>query len=99
MFVALSKFVVANELTASVIEAFKNRPHLVDSEPGFVRLEVLCPEDEPREIWLLTHWQDEGSFRAWHRGHNYHNAHRGMPKGLKLVPKATELRFFRQICS
>ena len=99
MFVALSKFVVANETVGAVKDAFKHRPHLVDEEPGFVRLEVLCPQDEPNEIWLITYWEDEVSFRNWHRGHKYHLSHRGIPKGLKLVPKSTQLRFFDQVCS
>ena len=94
MISVLSKFVVANDLTDKVKEAFLNRPHSVDQFPGFVRLEVLSPHDSPNEIWLLTHWQDELSYRQWHSSHSYRESHAGIPKGLKLVPSATQLRFF-----
>src|SRR4051795_8916351 len=50
MISVLSKFVVANDTTDKVKEAFLNRPHSVDQFPGFVRLEVLSPYDSPNEI-------------------------------------------------
>ena len=53
-FVALSKFVIANDMVAEVKEAFRQRPHLVDDQPGFVRMEVFSPLDRPEEIWLVT---------------------------------------------
>jgi heme-degrading monooxygenase HmoA len=94
MISVLSRFVVANDLTDKVKEAFLNRPHSVDQCPGFVRLEVLSPRDAPNEIWLLTYWEDEWSYREWHSSHSYRESHAGIPKGLKLVPSATQLRFF-----
>jgi heme oxygenase (mycobilin-producing) len=98
-FVALSRFVIRNEMEESVRRAFIARPHLVDDEPGFVRMEVLSPVDDAREIWLMTFWTDEESFRRWHHSHLYRESHKGIPKGLKLVPKSVELRFFEHICS
>lgn len=98
-FVALSRFVIKNEMEQDVRRAFIDRPHLVDAAPGFVRMEVLSPQDDCREIWLMTFWTDEESFRTWHHSHLYHESHRGIPKGLKLVPKSVELKFFEHICS
>ena len=97
MFVAVSKFQVAGGREEEVKEAFRNRPHLVESDPGFIRLEVLSPRDLPHEIWLLTFWTDEESFRTWHRSHTYREAHSGIPKGLKLIPKSAEIRAFEFI--
>lgn len=99
LFVAISKFAVANGMTQQVKEAFVSRPHLVDSADGFVRLDVLSPIETPDEIWLLTYWQNEASFRAWHKSHMYRDSHKGIPKGLKLDPAATEIRFFKHIAS
>jgi heme-degrading monooxygenase HmoA len=98
-FVALSRFTVANGMEAEVKQAFVERPHLVDGAPGFLRMEVLTPVDDPREIWLLTYWSDEASFEAWHRSHLHHEAHKGIPKGLKLMPKSTQVRYFEHVCS
>lgn len=99
MFVALSKFVVANEMIDAVKKAFESRPHLVDQAPGFVRMEVLSPQDNSDEIWLLTYWQDEQSYHSWHRSHEYRESHKSMPDNLKLVPRSTSIRFFDYICS
>ena len=98
-FVALSKFVGANDMTASVKEAFRHRPHLVDGAPGYLRMEVLSPTERPDELWLLTFWTDEASFRAWHHSHLYRESHVGIPKGLKLVPGETEVRTFEHVSS
>jgi heme-degrading monooxygenase HmoA len=98
-FVALSRFAVANGMTAQVKQAFVDRPHLVDDAPGFLRMEVISPVDEPDEIWLLTYWSDEESFKTWHKSHTYHESHKGIPKGLKLVPKSTQVRYFEYVCS
>ena len=99
MFIALSRFVVANGKTREVKEAFAARPHLVDHATGFLRMEVLSPRDNSDEIWLLTYWSEEVHYRNWHRSHLYHESHRGIPKGLKLVPGSAEIRFFDLVAS
>ena len=98
-FVAVSKFTIANDMVQQVKTAFRERPHLVDNAPGYVRMEVLSPVDEPAEIWLITYWLDEASFKTWHRSHEYHEAHSGIPKGLKLVPKSWTVQHFEYVCS
>ena len=98
-YVALSRFVVANGMTAAVKEAFRHRPHLVEEAPGYLRMEVISPTERPDEIWLITFWSDEPSFRAWHHSHLYHASHAGIPKGLKLVPGETEIRGFEHVAS
>lgn len=99
MFVALSKFIVANDMTAKVKQAFVERPRLVDDAPGFLRMEVISPIDNPDEIWLLTWWTDENSYKTWHSSHEYRDSHKGIPTGLKLVPKSAQIRYFEYVCS
>lgn len=98
-FVALSRFTVANGMTDRVKQAFFDRPHLVDSAPGFLRMDVMTPLDSPDEIWLMTFWSDEESFKVWHHSHLYRESHAGIPKGLKLVPGSTHIRYFEHVCS
>ena len=86
-------------MTDEVKAAFRNRPHFVDSAAGFRRMEVISPVDRPEEIWLITFWTDEESFRTWHRSHLYRDSHKGIPKGLKLVPGETEIRHFEHVAS
>ena len=96
-FLALSKFKVRNGMEADVRAAFLARPHLVDRAEGFVRMDVVSPTGDDAEFWLLTWWRDEATFRAWHHSHLYRDAHSGIPRGLKLVPEATEILTFRHI--
>lgn len=99
MFVALSKFVIANDMSTAVKQAFRNRPHSVESAPGFVRLDVISPEENPNEIWLITYWSARKNFEEWHKSHLYRESHSRIPKGLKLVPKTTSLIFFEHVAS
>jgi heme-degrading monooxygenase HmoA len=94
MIVALSRFTLANDLADEVHAAFRQRPHLVEHAPGFLGMEVMSPIGKSAEVWLVTRWEDEQSYRNWHRGHDYHASHQGIPKGLKLVPGMTEVRLF-----
>jgi len=98
-FVALSRFTVANGMVAEVQEAFRRRPHLVDGAPGFLRMEVMSPVERSEEFWLITYWTDRQSFEIWHRSHMYHESHRGIPKGLKLVPAETSVSFFTMVAT
>jgi heme-degrading monooxygenase HmoA len=97
-FVALSKFSIANGMVEEVKQAFRDRPHLVDGAAGFERMEVLSPLDRPEEIHLVTYWSDAESYRAWHHSHLYHDSHKGIPKGLKVVPGETNIREFERVC-
>ena len=97
-FAVRSRFVIANGMEEEVRAAFRARPHLVDSAAGFVRMEVLSPQDRPAEIWLMTYWVAQQHYRDWHASHAYRDSHAGIPKGLKLVGKETEIRQLEVIC-
>ena len=99
MFVALSMFEVANGMTGQVKAAFVDRPHLVESAAGFIRLDVISPLDHPDQIWLITYWADEDSYKTWHRSELHRESHKWIPKGLKLVPRSTQVRFFEHVSS
>ncbi len=97
--VVISRFVVANDMTAQVKRAFRDRPHKVDAVDGFLRMEVISPVEEPDEIWLITFWRDEHSCKAWHASALFRESHRGIPKGLKLVPGSAGVRRFEGVSS
>ena len=97
MFVAHSRFTVANQMIEEVKQAFRDRPRLVEQVPGFVRLDVISPLENPAEIWLITYWDDEESFTKWRRSHRFRESHTGIPKGLKLVPKSVRLHRFEHV--
>ena len=99
MFVALSKFLIANDMDEAVKEAFRNRPHSVENAIGFERMDVISPVENPKEIWLITYWSNRQVFDDWHKSHLYRESHSGIPKGLKLVPKSAEVSFFEHVAS
>ncbi|WP_266205849.1 antibiotic biosynthesis monooxygenase family protein [Pontibacter kalidii] len=96
MFIASSTFTIANDMAPEVREAFINRPHLVDNAPGFIKLNVMVPQDNPNEIWLLTYWDAEESYLVWYKNH-MKESHAGIPQGVKLVPGKTKVRFFELV--
>ena len=96
MFIALSTFTIANDMAPEVKQAFRDRPHFVDNAPGFERMEVICPQDEPNEIWLITYWHNEESYKVWHKNH-LKESHYQITKGLKLVPRSAKVRFFEHV--
>ena len=98
MVTILSRFVVANGMEADVCEAFANRPHMVENAPGFLRLEVLSPADDPKEFWLFTYWETEQHFRDWHK-HHLHDSHHMIPKGLRLDPQGTRVQVLKHVAS
>lgn len=97
MILATSHFTLASDMADEVRAAFMQRPHHVDQAPGFIRMEVVSPLDQPREFWLLTWWRTAADFETWHRSHAFHDSHAGIPKGLKLVPKSTAIRLFELV--
>jgi len=98
-YVSISRFRVRNGMEGEVADAFRGRPHAVENAPGFVRMDVLSPQEDAAEFWLVTYWTDEESFKVWHRSHEFRDSHAGMPKGLRLDPSATQLRAFRYVAS
>lgn len=101
MFTVLSKFKIKHSgaMTEAVRQAFVDRPHMVDGVAGFVRLDALSPWADPDEIWLLTYWEDELSFRQWYKTHQYKDSHSKIPTGLKLESSGAELLFFEHIAA
>jgi len=93
VFVAMSRFRVRAGQEEMTNDAFRSRPHRVDAHPGFIRMEVLAPQDHSNEYWLLTFWEDRESFEQWHR-HHLNESHAFMPRGLKVERDSRVLRYF-----
>ena len=99
MVLVVSKFKVANDMSPAVRDAFINRPRMVEGTDGFVRMEVVTPQDSPNEFWLMTYWTDVDCYSRWHKSDAHNQSHKSIPKGLRLDPSATEIRIFEHVCS
>jgi len=91
LFVAMSRFRVQEGQEGRVANAFRARPHRVDDQPGFVRMEVLRPEAPPNEFWLVTVWQDRASFESGH-SHDLAGSHQELPRGVKVEAGSCRLQ-------
>jgi len=96
MFVAMSRFRVRPGQEQMVRDAFLDRPTRVDKQPGFVRMEVLSPEDRTNEFWLITMWTNRESFETWH-DHHLNESHSAMPRGLKVEKGSRALQYFELV--
>jgi heme oxygenase (mycobilin-producing) len=47
---------------------FANRLHAVDDQPGFISFELLRPVSGDSRYFVVTHWEDDESFKAWLEG-------------------------------
>ncbi len=98
MFIAMSRFTVTPGMETAVERAFQNRPHLVDTAAGFLRMQVLRPTANPCEFALITEWRDADAYHTWYRGHAYKDSHALIPEGLKLEPDSTRIETFERLC-
>jgi len=96
-FVAMSRFAVVSDTVEEVKAAFRSRPGLVEQAEGFLRLDVISPEEAPEEIWLITYWRDRESFLRWHHSPAHKASHRFIPRGLKLDRRRTGITFFEHV--
>lgn len=91
MILAVSRFRVANGKEAEVVDAFLNRPRLVDAWPGFLGMETFTDTKDATVFYLVTRWTDHASFREWHASPAHRESHEWMPKGLRLDPAYTKV--------
>jgi len=79
MIVVANRIPVAPGYEQAFENRFRDRAHLVEHAPGFVRQEVLRPRTAGTPYIVMTHWQDEASFRAWTDSAAFRAAHAHRP--------------------
>jgi len=91
MIVVLSRFTIANDMAEEVRFAFRQQPQLVRSS----RFSWHGGYESDRQSggsMAFTRCRDEQSYSDWHKGHEYLESQKGIPKELKLVPVCTEIK-------
>ena len=93
MFVVANRIYVAPGSEPAFEERFRTRPRQVEQAAGFIRSEVLRPISEGSPYVVLTHWQDEASFRRWTETPSFRAAHASprQPEGMFSQPNAFEM--------
>lgn len=64
-------------------QRFANRLGAVDGQPGFESFELLRPVAGETRYFVMTHWTDDASYRAWLEGSGMaaHAGERARPVG------------------
>ncbi|HVO22670.1 MAG TPA: antibiotic biosynthesis monooxygenase [Candidatus Margulisiibacteriota bacterium] len=93
MFVVTNRIPVARGQEAAFEDRFRNRAHLIDQSPGFVKNLVLRPvqrrfshqtgqwEETPEQGYYLvqTYWESEQAFWNWTKSESFRTAHSNRP--------------------
>lgn len=79
MIVVANRIFVTEGHEEAFEDRFRNRTHLVDHQPGFIRNEVLRPLRPELPYVVLTHWKDRDSFEAWIKSPEFRQAHQNLP--------------------
>lgn len=106
MFVVTNRIPVSDGHEAEFEDRFRNRAHLIDRFPGFLRNQVLRPvtrrfnhetggweENREQGYYLVqTYWESEENFWAWTRSEEFRIAHsRRPPAEMFAGPSVLEI--------
>lgn len=90
-YVSVSRLRIAEDEAPVLINAFRQRVHLVDSAPGFQRLEVW-QGSEPGEILMVSWWRDRECFKTYMRSPEHRTSHDRIPPELRDQIKLERLQ-------
>ena len=105
-FVVTNRIPVAGGHEAEFEDRFRNRAHLIDRSPGFIKNQVLQPirrrfnhqtgefEESPEQGYYLvqTYWENEKAFWDWTKSESFRIAHSNRPPAEMFAgPSALEI--------
>ncbi|MHB0887860.1 antibiotic biosynthesis monooxygenase family protein [Acidithiobacillus sp.] len=75
-YVVANRIPVLPEFREQFEERFRNRVGQAEKQPGFVRMEILRPEDPEGYYVVQTHWESKDAFNQWVGSEDFKAAHR-----------------------
>jgi heme oxygenase (mycobilin-producing) len=101
-FVAINYINCKSDYRERFEHLFSPRANAIDRIPGFVRMEVLKPQDESENYLVVSHWETEDAFKGWMKSPEFLEGHiRGFAdvdeaknKGLD-APKISTFKTYR----
>lgn len=83
--VVANRVFVKPEFQQEFENRFRNRADQINSQPGFVRMEILKPLSDDTPYVVLTYWENEQAFKNWIGSDDFKLAHSNpMPKDAFL---------------
>lgn len=86
-FVAINYISCTADYRARFEQLFATRAHAIDRLPGFISMQVLRPQKEQDDYLVISHWQDETSFKAWTQSPEFIEGHK---RGFEDIRRARE---------
>lgn len=113
MFVVTNRIPVAAGHEAEFEDRFRNRAHLIDQSPGFVKNLILKPvqrrlnhqtgqfEDKTEQGYYLvqTYWESEEAFWAWTQSDSFRQAHSRIPSSTQMFAGQSVLEIHEVVLS
>ncbi|ODR82362.1 antibiotic biosynthesis monooxygenase [Haladaptatus sp. W1] len=80
MIVVENRLFVAEEYADQFVERFRNSMGEVESQPGFVKFELLTPARPDTDSYVAqTYWESMADFEAWTDTDAFREAHADRP--------------------
>ena len=89
MFVVMNRISFNPDYTEQFEERFRNRAGQVDKMKGFVRNQVLRPDNADDPYIVLTYWKSKADFEAWVNSEAFQQGH---ARSGTLPPEAFRAR-------
>ncbi|MDX2047770.1 MAG: antibiotic biosynthesis monooxygenase [Chitinophagaceae bacterium] len=86
-FVAINYISCKNDYRERFEFLFSTRAHAIDRIPGFIRMEVLKPEDHSDNYLIMSHWENEDAFKGWMKSPEFIEGHK---RGFADVAEARQ---------
>ncbi len=77
MFVVMNRFSVKPEFADKFEARIRNRPGMVEKQPGFVRVQLLRPANVDAPYIVLTLWETQTQYEAWVNHPDFTRKHAG----------------------
>lgn len=76
-------------------QRFAERARLVEEMPGFEHFQLLRPVNGDDRYFVVTHWADDDSFKAWVESEQFRHGHAkaDSPDGKPVASHADLLEF------
>jgi len=91
MYVSMSRLRVAASESDALVDAFRDRVHLVDDAPGFIDLEVWRSDRDPEEVLMVSRWRDRDAFTAYMRSEQHRISHDRIDPALQAAIRLERL--------
>jgi heme-degrading monooxygenase HmoA len=76
MFVAINYITCQKDYKARFEQLMGSRAMEVDTMPGFIRMEVLRPDDTQNDYLIISHWDSEEHFKDWKKSEQFTKGHK-----------------------